>query len=354
MPTALPNDISLKQLNQTRGNEGRALRAYQDSVNVWTVGYGLTNFDKGLPWKVEKGLTITEEQAEWYLVKSLRENYLPAVKRALDGGTYEHPQGAVDCGADFHYNTGGIGKATWPKALAHGDLAAAKESLLSWNKAGGRVLAGLSHRRAANWLVASAEEYGPMTGPGVIEPRGENNREVQVGTGDILTAYPTDPGDTSAGDVAVDGVPQPTTPAPGVLKLGSQGPAVVELQNNLTKAGYTVSATGEYDQPTYDAVYTFQQAHPTLTADGKAGPATTATIVRAIAMRDVAGKVLKTATPVLPGIFIAFHQFVSANAGVIAIGVAGAVFVAVVGFYLWKHRHDAHGWFNSMIGRTVA
>lgn len=352
MPTTLPNDISLNGLNFTRAQEGRALRAYQDSVGVWTVGYGLTNFDKNLPWKVQKGLTITEEQAEWFLVKSLRENYLPACRRVLDGGTYQHPQGALDGATDFHYNTGGIAKATWPKALARGDIAAAKESLMSWNKAGGNVLSGLTRRRAGNWKEISAGEYGDLNGPGIIEP-GANNQERQTGTGDILTAYPADPNDASAGNVKTDGVPQPTTAAPGVLKFGDKGDAVTDVQNLLTAAGYATSATGVFDADTVSNVTAFQQAHPNLTADGKVGPATRETLKRAVAMRSAGGKILKTALPSIPGAFIAFHNWVSANAGLIALAVGVAALVVVGGYILWKHRDDVHGWVNGLLGRVI-
>lgn len=352
MSTTLPADISLPGLNFTRAQEGRALRAYQDSVGVWTIGYGLTNFDKGLPWKIGKGLTISEQQAEWYLVKSIRENYLPAAKKALDGGTYQHPQGALDGAVDFHFNTGGVLKASWPPALGRGDLAAAEESMMSWNKAGGRVLSGLTRRRAGNWKEVSAEDYGHLTGPSVIEP-GADNQERQTGTGDLLTAFPSDPGDTSAGNVKVDGIPSASVPAPGVLQFGDRGPDVSDLQNDLTAAGYATIATGVYDAATVTNVHAFQQAHPNLTDDGKAGPATRAAITRAIAMRNVGSKVIKTAVPGLPGIWIAFHNFMSAHAGNVALGVAAAAVVGVAGYYLWKHRHDVHCWVNSLIGRAV-
>lgn len=352
MPTELPTDVSLPGLNVTRSQEGRALRAYQDTVNVWTVGYGLTHFDKGLPWKVEKGLTITEQQAEWYLLKSIRENYLPAVLKALKGGTYAHPQGAVDGGNDFHFNCGGISRATWPAALGRGDLAAAQASLESWNRAGGRVLAGLTRRRAVNWGEVSAGVYGRLSGPEIIE-LSASDHEVARGSGDVLTAFPSDPGDVSAGSVSTTGIPAPTTEAPSVLKSGMAGPAVSELQNDLTNAGYPTPATGTFDAATLASVLAFQHSHPNLTADGKVGPATRAGLLRAIAMRNVAGKIIKTAAPAIPGAHIAFHQWVSAHAGDIALGVGLAAFVGVAGYYLWIYRHDFHAWINGVFGRIV-
>lgn len=353
MPTALPTDISLNGLNFTRAQEGRALRAYQDSVGVWTIGYGLTNFDKNLPWKIVKGLTITEDQAEWFLVESIRKNYLPAARKALQGGTYAHPQGAVDGAVDMHFNTGGVLKATWPKKLGAGQMEAAKAALMSWNKAGGNVLSGLTRRRAGNWQEVSAGQYGHLTGPAIVVPNA-NNHEVIRGSGNLLTAFPPAPSGTAAGKVVThDDVPTPTTDAPGVLKVGMAGPDVTDLQNNITKAGFPVAPSGTFDEATRVAVEAFQKAHPTLTADGKVGPATTATIKRAIDMRAKANVILKTAVPAVPAAYIGFHQWFSEHAGDIALGVGLTAFALVAGYYLWKHRHEAHAWINGVIGRVV-
>lgn len=353
MPTTLPDDISLNGLNFTRAQEGRALRAYQDSVGVWTIGYGLTNYDKNLPWKIVKGLTITENQAEWYLLKSLRENYLPACKRALQGGTYAHPQGALDGAADMHFNTGGISKATWPAKLGRGDLAGAKATLMSWNKAGGRVLSGLTRRRAGNWAEVSAGDYGHLTGPVVIIPNA-NNHETTRGSGSLLSAFPTDPKDGSGGKVLThEDVPQPETAAPGVLTEGASGPDVTALQTDLTNAGFPVITTGTFDSPTKAAVRAFQRAHPNLTEDGKVGPATRATLKRAIDMRAKTNVIVKTAVPAIPGTWIAVHNFVGEYAGEIALAAGVGAVVLVSGYFLWKYRHDVHAWINTKLGRAV-
>lgn len=354
MPTALPNDISINGLNFTRAQEGRALRAYQDSVGVWTIGYGLTNFDKNLPWKIVKGLTIDENQAEWYLVKSIRDNYLPACKRALNGGTYSHPQGALDGAVDMHFNTGGIAKATWPKKLGAGDLASAKVSLMSWNKAGGNVLSGLTRRRAGNWLEVSAGEYGHLTGPAIVLPNA-NNHEIIRGSGNLLSAFPTDPGNPAAGKVATaNDIPVPTTEGPGVLKEGMSGPDIADAQTDLANAGYAVAPNGgTFNAEMTAAVLAFQHTHPNLTPDGRIGPATKASLKRAADMRGKANIVLKTAAPVVPGLYIGFHQWVGAHAGDLALMTGVGVVVVIGGYFLWKHRHDAHAWINGVIGRKV-
>lgn len=350
MSTQLPGDVSLDGLNTTRGQEGRALRAYQDTVGVWTVGYGLTNYDKGLPWRVQAGLVITEDQAEWYLLKSLRENYLPDVLRALAGGTYQHPQGAVDGGCDFHYNTGGVRKATWPRLLGSGQLAAAKASIESWNRAGGRVLSDLVNRRALNWLEVSAGQYGRITGPVNVLPNASGH-ETYHGTGDVLTAFPTDPNDKSPRTVTT-AVP-PTTPNPGVLKEGSTGTDVTAAQIKLNNAGVSTPVTGTFTADTTAAVKKFQDSHPNLGSDGEIGPATDAALDRAKNMRAAATAVAKGAAPAVPGAYIGFHQFVSDHAGNIALAFGVAATVAVVAYLAYKYRHDLVALINKWLGRVT-
>jgi lysozyme len=353
MSTQLPEDISLKGLNETRAEEGRALRAYQDPVHVWTVGYGLTNYDKGLPWKVGAGLVITEQQAEWYLLKSLRENYLPAVRSTLQGGTYAHPQGVVDGGCDFHFNTGGIKKATWPRLLGAGNLAAAKVSMESWNKAGGRVLSDLVGRRAHDWQMVSTGTYPATHGPINVIP-GSHNQETYKGYGDVLTAFPTDPNDTAARTVATAEPPKsPGASGPGTLKAGDTGPDVTKVQTKLNDAGMSVPLTGVFDQKTIDAVKQFQNSHPNLGTDGVVGPATDAALDRAKNMRTNVSRLGKAAVPSLPAAFIGLHQFVSDNAGWLALGLGALVVLGVAGYIIWRYQHDFDALINKWRGITT-
>ncbi len=75
-------------------------------------------------------------------------------------------------------------------------------------------------------------------------------------------------------------IDRPTTPpvttgtndSQPVLREGSRGPAVVELQNALNRAGFSVgNADGKFGQATTTALKAFQQANG-LGADGVAGP----------------------------------------------------------------------------------
>ncbi len=71
------------------------------------------------------------------------------------------------------------------------------------------------------------------------------------------------------------GTTPPVTPPkrPTVLKQGSTGEEVKELQQALSKLGYRVEVTGDFDKSTHYGVVRFQRKHR-LTIDGVVGPQT--------------------------------------------------------------------------------
>jgi lysozyme len=341
-------DIDVNGLNFIRGQEGRALRAYQDPVGVWTIGYGITNYDKGIGFVVKSGATITAEQAEWLLYRSLRLNYLPAVERVIDQSKVAHPQGAINGGASMHYNTGGILRSSWPKLLNAGNLAAAKMNFESWDRAGGRVLGDLVRRRALEWQIITEERYPGMTGPEI-----ENERGHGVGHASLLTALPTDPAaapPTPAAEIAAAETP---TPAPGELIEGITGPAVIATQVALVKAGIpAVPQTGVFDKDTKIAVTAFQTAHSQLGVDGTVGPATKAALTRACDLRAKAANLAKAAVGVPAAAVGAWRMLSPATGEIIlaagAIGVAAAVIALI-----YHYRNEVGAMINHSIGRTT-
>jgi lysozyme len=122
----------------TQRFEGLRLEAYQDSVGVWTIGYGHT---KG----VKRGDKITHEQAEEFLKQDMQE--------AIDGVNrlvrVPLTQQQFDALVDFTFNlgVGNLSKSTLLKLLNQGSYAEAGKEFLKWNRAGGKVLAGLTTRR---------------------------------------------------------------------------------------------------------------------------------------------------------------------------------------------------------------
>ncbi|MGN7915812.1 lysozyme [Enterobacter sp. 22466] len=119
--------------------------AYQDSVGVWTIGYGWTQPINGV--SVHQGMTISRMQAEDLLSQGIA-HYEQAVQSLV---TVPLSQQQFDALVDFTYNTGiqALAYSTLLKRLNAGDYAAAADEFLRWNRAGGRVLAGLARRRHA-------------------------------------------------------------------------------------------------------------------------------------------------------------------------------------------------------------
>lgn len=140
--------------------EGCRLTAYQDSVGVWTIGYGLTSAAGIIP--VNKGLTITQQQADDYLAQSLVK-YEAAVSKAL---TRTPTQPQFDAMVSLCYNIGGSAFAgsSVVKRFNSGDINGAADAFLMWNKAGGKVVQGLVNRRADErklFLTTVAEQPTP-------------------------------------------------------------------------------------------------------------------------------------------------------------------------------------------------
>ena len=113
--------------------EGLRLISYQDSVGVWTIGYGHT-------MGVQPGQTITQQQAQAFLQQDLGVAESAVNKLGL---TLTDNQFAAL--VSFTFNLGG---GNLNKLLSQG-LAAAPDRILLFDHAGGRVLPGLTRRRQA-------------------------------------------------------------------------------------------------------------------------------------------------------------------------------------------------------------
>ena len=128
--------------------EGCRLKAYPDPATggePWTIGYGLTSAAGII--KVMPGLRITQAQADEYLVKSL-EKYEAAVSKALTKTPTPNQFGAM-VSLCFNIGPGAFAKSSVARKFNAGDIAGAAKSFLLWNKAAGKVMAGLTRRREA-------------------------------------------------------------------------------------------------------------------------------------------------------------------------------------------------------------
>ena len=137
---ALSGRINEIGLNLIKDFEGLRLNAYQDAVGVWTIGYGHTS-------TAYPGQRITTTQATALLRQDVA-NFENAVTRAVRVPITENQFAAL---VSFAYNvgSGALNSSTLLRKLNAGDTFGAANEFLRWNRAGGRVLAGLTRRREA-------------------------------------------------------------------------------------------------------------------------------------------------------------------------------------------------------------
>ncbi len=130
--------------------EGCELEAYQDSVGVWTIGYGHTK-------DVEEGLKITQEEAEAMLNTELEE-YEGYVEHYVEVPLTQCQFDALVC---WTYNLGptNLKNSTMLTVINQTRFDEVHREIKRWNKAGGEVLNGLVRRREAEALLFEGKEW---------------------------------------------------------------------------------------------------------------------------------------------------------------------------------------------------
>ena len=146
-----PRGLALiKQFEGCARQRGDGLiEAYPDpgtGAEPWTIGWGATGADRFHGGRIRAGTVWTQGQCDARLAEDLV-RYAADVARAI--GQTPTTQGQFDALVSFHYNTGAIARATLTKKHKARDYAGAAAEFARWNKAGGRVLRGLTRRRAA-------------------------------------------------------------------------------------------------------------------------------------------------------------------------------------------------------------
>jgi lysozyme len=121
--------------------EGLKLRAYLCPAKVWTIGYGSTGPH------VTAGKVITNAEAE-----DLLKEDLARFERAVTGFvTVPLTQNQYDALVSFAFNVGisALERSTLLRRVNAKRFDDVPAEFLKWNRAGGRPLAGLTRRRAA-------------------------------------------------------------------------------------------------------------------------------------------------------------------------------------------------------------
>lgn len=119
--------MSEKGLLALANREAIALDAYQDSEGVWTIGLGHTAA-AGAPFPA-KGMRLTIPQAI-----ALARKDVAKYERDVDNAvTVPVSQHEFDALVSFHFNTGGIGRASLVNSLNRGNRVEAAERFMLWS-----------------------------------------------------------------------------------------------------------------------------------------------------------------------------------------------------------------------------
>lgn len=132
--------LGLMTVAVTGNYEGLRLYAYQDVIGVWTACYGETN-------GIRKGMKFTHEQCDVMFLDRLAEH--EAGMRVCLKSPDSIPDKPYVAFVSVTYNIG-VGawcKSSMARLVNAGNIRGACDALLAWNKAGGRVIKGLTKRR---------------------------------------------------------------------------------------------------------------------------------------------------------------------------------------------------------------
>ena len=215
-------NVTEKGLTLIKAHEGCRLAAYLCPAGKWTIGYGHTA-------GVVQGMTITQAQAEAFLKQDV-EKFEKLVEKY--NSKYNWNQNEFDALVSFAFNIGSIDLLTSKGTRTKERIA---EKMLLYVKGGGKVLPGLLKRRK--------EEQALFLTP--------------VNTG---------------------GQRKPEQSHSSILKAGSKGEGVKQLQQKLAIIGYAPGpADGSFEARTKAAVIAFQK-DAGLTQDGIVGARTLAAL----------------------------------------------------------------------------
>lgn len=140
------NKVNAKGIELIKSFEACVLTAYQDSIGVWTIGWGNTQYENGV--SVKKGDKITQQRAD---------ELFKLILSRLESGTYALLKQKVNSNqfsalVSFAYNCGlkNLRSSTLlQKVNSNPSDPTIRNEFAKWDKAGGKVLRGLTRRRKA-------------------------------------------------------------------------------------------------------------------------------------------------------------------------------------------------------------
>lgn len=127
--------------------EGFYSRPYLCPAGVPTIGFGATYYEDGTAVRLTDP-AIPRWRAEKLLLWMVRTKYLPTVLKLCPGvDTPERLAALIDF--TFNLGAGNLKVSTLRRRVNAGQWDDVPAQLMKWNKAGGRVLRGLTLRREA-------------------------------------------------------------------------------------------------------------------------------------------------------------------------------------------------------------
>lgn len=200
---------SQRGIDLIKGFEGCRLVAYKPvpTEKYWTIGYGHYGPD------VVPGMKITPGQAEIYLKADLAK-----FEKVVDDLGLNLNQNQHDALTSFAYN---CGAGNLKKLCEDRTLPQIADKMLAYNKAGGKVLAGLTRRREAERTLFLMGTVSKGKVPGVN--------------------------------------PNPYIEPTKNVRLNSRGNDVRWLQVELNRKGYKLTVNGIADNLTIGALLDFQK-----------------------------------------------------------------------------------------------
>lgn len=144
------NEEGLKLIKEF---EGCMLYSYRDAVGIPTCGYGHTGSDVKFP------MTINQTQADQWLKEDI-EKFEKHVNMINELYNYDFNINEFSALVSFAFNVGSIKQLTKNGERNKVEIA---DSIMLYNKAGGRILSGLVRRRLAEYnLFTKPVEDGFM------------------------------------------------------------------------------------------------------------------------------------------------------------------------------------------------
>lgn len=123
--------LSMQGMELLQEREGCRLTAYQDSVGVWTIGYGHTS--AAGPPPVTSGLKITQAEADAIFADDIAE-FEKGIDQHLVGLSVEPCEFDAYVSLAYNIGLGGFAGSTTLRKYQEGDIPGAAEAILMWDK----------------------------------------------------------------------------------------------------------------------------------------------------------------------------------------------------------------------------